>query len=360
MTIAVEISNPDKALFPDGLTKAELARYHERIAETMLPHVRGRPVHMQRFPDGIEGEEIQQRLAADYFPDFVARARVERKRGGSVEHVVIENAETLVYLADQACITPHVWLSRIDKLDNLDQLIFDLDPPGRDVGAVRDAARALRELLGEVELTAYVKTTGSRGLHVVAPLDRSALFEEARAFARELAALLAEREPKRFTVEQRKEKRRGRLYSTRHAVPVRRRRWRPTPCGCCGGHRSPARSSGASSAVSSRSSSPCATSPAGSRARTTPGPRSKAMPARAKRSGRSPGSALDDAERGELGNAAGEAGALHDLDHPLDLLVGERRLLGQALVRGRADDDALRLELPPEVGAMDLLASARA
>jgi bifunctional non-homologous end joining protein LigD len=212
MSAAVEISNPEKALFPDGLTKAELARYYERIAETMLPHVRGRPLHMQRFPDGIEGEEIQQKQAPDYFPGYVKRARVKRKRGGSVAHVVIENAETLVYLADQACITPHVWLTRIDKLYNPDQLIFDLDPPGRDLGPVRDAARALRELLEEIGLAAYVKTTGSRGLHVVTPLDRSARFEETRAFARELAALLAEREPKRFTVEQRKQKRRGRLY----------------------------------------------------------------------------------------------------------------------------------------------------
>ena len=209
---AVEISNPDKALFPDGLTKANLARYYERIAETMLPHVRGRPVHMQRFPDGIEGNEIQQKQAPDYFPDFVERARVKRKRGGSVDHVVIENEETLVYLADQACITPHVWLSRIDKVDHPDQVIFDLDPPGRDLEPVRAAARALKELLEETGLAAYLKTTGSRGLHVVAPLDRSADFDEVRTFARKLAALLAEREPKRFTVEQRKEKRRGRLY----------------------------------------------------------------------------------------------------------------------------------------------------
>jgi bifunctional non-homologous end joining protein LigD len=178
----------------------------------MLPHVRGRPVHMQRFPDGIEGEEIQQKQVPDYFPDYVKRARVKGKRGGSVEHVVIENAETLVYLADQACITPHVWLSRLDRPDNPDQLIFDLDPPGRDLAPMRDAARALRELLEEVGLAANVKSTGSRGLHVVTPLNRSARFEETRAFAGELAGLLAEREPKRFTVEQRKQKRRGRLY----------------------------------------------------------------------------------------------------------------------------------------------------
>ncbi|MGZ4403911.1 MAG: non-homologous end-joining DNA ligase [Gaiellaceae bacterium] len=212
MSVAVEISKPDKVLFPDGLTKADLARYYERIAPTMLPHVRGRPVHMQRFPDGIEGEEIQQKQAPHYFPDFVERVRVRRKRGGSIEHVLIENEETLVYLADQACVTPHVWLSRVDRLDNPDQLVFDLDPPGPDRRAVVDAARALRKLLEEVGLVAYVKTTGSRGLHVVAPVDRNVRFDETRAFARDVAALLAEKEPRRYTVEQRKEKRQGRLY----------------------------------------------------------------------------------------------------------------------------------------------------
>jgi len=212
MSVAVEISNPGKALFPDGLTKADLARYYERVAETMLPHVRGRPVHMQRFPDGIDGEEIQQKQVPDYFPEFVRRERVRRKAGGSVTHVVIENPETLVYLVDQACITPHVWLSRIDRLDDPDQLIFDLDPPGRDLEPIRAAARARRELLEELGLAAYVKTTGSRGVHVVSPLERSAGFDDVRAFAREVAAVLAEREPGRFTVEQRKAKRRGRLY----------------------------------------------------------------------------------------------------------------------------------------------------
>ena len=209
---SIAISNPDKPLFPDGTTKADLARYYGRIADVMLPHVRGRPVHMQRFPDGIDGPEIQQKQAPDYFPDVVARARVPRKRGGSVEHVVIENAETLVYLAGQACITPHVWLSRTDALDNPDQIVFDLDPPRPDLPTLRDGARALRRLLEDVGLRAYVKSTGSRGLHVVAPLDGRAAFDEARAFARDIATRLAEDSPDRFTVEQRKDRRGGRVY----------------------------------------------------------------------------------------------------------------------------------------------------
>ena len=212
MTV-VELSNPGKVLFPgDGITKADLAGYYEWVAERMLPHVRGRPLHMQRFPDGIDGEVIQQKQVPDYFPAFVERVEVRRKGGGSVTHALVENADTLVYLADQACVTPHTWLSRADRLDNPDQLIFDLDPPGRDLGTVRDAARALRALLDELGLNAYLKTTGSRGYHLVVPLDRHDGFDQVRAFAREVAKELAAREPKRLTVEQRKDKRRGRLF----------------------------------------------------------------------------------------------------------------------------------------------------
>jgi bifunctional non-homologous end joining protein LigD len=206
------ISNPAKALFPDGMTKLDLAAYYERVADVMLPLVLGRPVHMQRFPDGIEGPQIQQKQAPAYFPDFVTRVRVARKRGGSVEHVVIDKVQTLVYLVDQACITPHVWLSRGDRLESPDRLIFDLDPPRPDPIVLRRAARTLRSLLDDVGLSPYLMTTGSRGLHVVAPLDRSASFEEARAFARSLAQVLVAREPERFTLEQRKNRRGERLY----------------------------------------------------------------------------------------------------------------------------------------------------
>ncbi len=209
---AIQIPHPEKVLFPDGTTKADLARYYERIAEVMLPHVRGRPLHMQRYPDGIEGEEIQQKQAPSYFPDFVSRARVPRKRGGTIEQVVIENAETLVYLAGQACITPHTWLSRTGSLEHPDELIFDLDPSDGELVAMRDGARTLWDLLHAVGLRAYLKSTGSRGFHIVAPLDARAGFDEARAFARSVAERVVERDPDRFTIEQRKENRGGRVY----------------------------------------------------------------------------------------------------------------------------------------------------
>jgi bifunctional non-homologous end joining protein LigD len=118
----------------------------------------------------------------------------------------------VVYLADQACITPHVWLSRIDRPDHPDRLIFDLDPSGRTFEPVVAAARALRDMLEAIDLVPYLMTTGSRGLHVVAPLDRSADFNTVRALARRVAASVADEAPDRFTIEQRKEKRRGRVY----------------------------------------------------------------------------------------------------------------------------------------------------
>jgi bifunctional non-homologous end joining protein LigD len=209
----IEISNPDKVLFPDdGITKADLAGYYGRVAETMLPHLERRPLHLQRFPDGIGGEEIHQKQVPDYFPDFVERIDVPKKGGGRITHALALNPQTLVYLAGQAVVTPHTWLSRADKLDCPDQVVFDLDPPRADLDVVREAARALRSILEKIGLAPFVKPTGSRGLHVVCPLDRSPDFDEVRAFCRDVADLVVARDRDRFTTEQRKQKRRGRLY----------------------------------------------------------------------------------------------------------------------------------------------------
>jgi bifunctional non-homologous end joining protein LigD len=208
----VKISNPDKILFPDdGITKGDLIEYYRRVAPRMLPYVRGRPLHMQRFPDGIGGEEFQQKRIPSYFPDWISRVEV-KMTGGFLTHPVIDNAATLVYLANQAVITPHVWTSCVDRLEYPDQLIFDLDPSGTDFEAVRFAARTLRGLLESLGLTPFLKTTGSRGLHVIVPLDASADFEKVHGFARAVAQLLASRHPAELTTETRKQKRAGRLY----------------------------------------------------------------------------------------------------------------------------------------------------
>ncbi|MBD3349442.1 MAG: ATP-dependent DNA ligase [Candidatus Eisenbacteria bacterium] len=212
-SVTIESERRDKVFFPDsGITKAELVDYYHMIADVMLPHVRDRAVSMHRFPDGIEEEGFFHKDAPDYFPGWVTTETLENRQRGSTTYVVIDKTATLVYLADQGTITPHVWLSRINRPERPDRLIFDLDPPDDEFGPTRSAARVIRETLEDVDVASFVMTTGSRGLHVVVPLDRDSDFEEARAFAADVAELAALRHPDELTVEQRKKKRKGRLF----------------------------------------------------------------------------------------------------------------------------------------------------
>jgi bifunctional non-homologous end joining protein LigD len=208
----VEISSPDKVLYPgEGITKGDLVEHYRRAAERILPHLKDRPLALERYPDGIRGERIFQKNVPRHFPSWISRVTV-RKAGGTLDQVVCTEAATLVYLANQACITPHAWLSRADRPDHPDQVIFDLDPAVNGFEEARVAALSLRSLLEELELPSFAKTTGGKGIHVTVPLDRRADFAAVRQFARDVAAVLVTRDPKRLTTEQRKDKRRGRLY----------------------------------------------------------------------------------------------------------------------------------------------------
>lgn len=212
----VEISRPEKILFPDaGLTKSDLVEYYRKVADRMLPHLRHRPLTLQRFPDGIDEEGFYQKEIGDHFPDWIERLEVEKKEGGTVTQVVCGDAATLVYLADQAAVTLHTWLSREDRLQRPDRIVFDLDPPESGKGGfdlVRAGARAYRELLEELGLAPFVMTTGSRGLHVTVPIERRQDFDEVRELARDASELLARRDPERFTTARSKEERGGRLF----------------------------------------------------------------------------------------------------------------------------------------------------
>ena len=208
----IAVSRPDKVLFPeDGITKGEVVDYYRRIADWMLPHVAGRAMTLQRFPDGIGEPGFFQKSASDYFPDWIRRARLP-KEDGEVDHVVADDAATLVYLANQAMITPHVSLSRVDDPNKPDKLVFDLDPSVEDLSALRDAARTVGRTLQQAGLEPFLMSTGSRGFHVVAPLVPESDFDEVRAFCRNLAESLAEQYPEHLTVEHRKAKRMGRIF----------------------------------------------------------------------------------------------------------------------------------------------------
>jgi bifunctional non-homologous end joining protein LigD len=216
-THTIELTHSDKLLFPaDALhprdiTKGELIDYYLRIADTMLPYLRDRPLSMERYPEGIGGERFIQKDVPEYFPPWIERIEVAKKTGGEITQMLCNNPATLVYLANQDCITPHPWLSRKDALDYPDKLVFDLDPPG-EFTPVRQGAGHIHDLLVELGLTAYLMSTGSRGVHIVVPLDRSADFDAVRSFAHKLADTIADRHPDLFTVEPHKDKREGRIF----------------------------------------------------------------------------------------------------------------------------------------------------
>jgi bifunctional non-homologous end joining protein LigD len=212
----VPITHPEKELFP-GITKLDLAEYYAKVGPAMVPLVRDRPITMQSFPGGIEGDGYLIKSAPKHFPEWVARATV-RKRGGTVTHALANNAETLVYMANQNTITEHVWLSRIDKPDQPDRVIFDFDPhEGGTFADCRAAARDLGELLRDRGLATYAMVTGSQGLHVVVPIRRGPEFPEVFQWAKQVGQELADASPGKLTMEFLKENRGGRIY-----VDVRR------------------------------------------------------------------------------------------------------------------------------------------
>ncbi|AXK34008.1 ATP-dependent DNA ligase [Streptomyces armeniacus] len=210
----ITLHRPDKVLFPDdGLTKRDLVEHYRAVSRAMLPQLRDRPLMMVRHPDGIKRHGVVQKNVPEHFPDWIHRVELP-KQDGTVTHVVCDDQATLLYLADQACVTPHRFLSRADAPDHPDRLIFDLDPSGdADFEDVRWAAQRVCDLLeDELGLPVQLMTTGSSGLHLIVPLDRRAPFDDVREFAGDAASLLARRHPDRLTVEQRKSARGSRIY----------------------------------------------------------------------------------------------------------------------------------------------------
>jgi bifunctional non-homologous end joining protein LigD len=209
----IELSNPDKVLFPaDGYTKADLAAYYESVAEWMVPHVRDRPLNLWRWNTGIGGRLVVQQDIPKGAPDWVKRVETPRRKGGSIEHVLCQDADTLRWLANQNCITPHVWSARRDRLDRPDHIVFDFDPEaGSDFTLVREGALLAGERLRELGLEPFAMVTGSKGIHVIAPIKRTRDAMWVRERAGQIGVEIAERSPDTLTTEWRKEKRDGKI-----------------------------------------------------------------------------------------------------------------------------------------------------
>ena len=206
------ISHPEKVLFPDdGITKGELAAYYEEMAPFILPHILRRPVTMERFHRGIGEPGFFQKSVTKGFPEWLQRVEVP-KHGGTVHHPLVTDTRSLLWMANQNCITPHVWTSRVPTLTKPDICVFDLDPGADEPERLRNAVLGLRALLADLGLTSFVKTSGSKGFHIVVPLDGKTQVGDVAHFGNVVGALLVKRDPKNLTLEFTKVDRQGRIY----------------------------------------------------------------------------------------------------------------------------------------------------
>jgi bifunctional non-homologous end joining protein LigD len=221
------ITHPEKVLFPDdGITKGELAAYYESVAPLMLPHIERRPVTMERYPAGIGEKGFFHKDVSRGFPEWLERVETPKK-GGVVHYPLVGDVRSLLWVTNQNCITPHVWASRVPRLYYPDVCVFDLDPSGDDPGVLRAATLGLRDLLAELGLTTWVKTSGSKGFHVVVSLDGETGFVEVAEFAHAVGAIAVSRDPDHLTQEFSKADRGGRIlvdtgrngYSATFAAP---------------------------------------------------------------------------------------------------------------------------------------------
>jgi bifunctional non-homologous end joining protein LigD len=217
------LANPDKVLFPkDGITKRDIWDYYTAIAPLMLPHLRGRPLTMQRYPDGITGEEWYQQNAPDKSPAFVRLVDSGPRHDGK-KRIVCDDLETLQWLANLAALTLHQWTSHVPAsavsraaIDHAlalpDYVVLDLDPGSGPWSHLVEVARAVRSLLEALSLRSFVKTSGKRGVHVYVPIAAGPTHDQATRFAEQVARAVAKVLPDISTVERMKDKRSGKLY----------------------------------------------------------------------------------------------------------------------------------------------------
>jgi bifunctional non-homologous end joining protein LigD len=209
--LTVACTHTERVMFPAvGITKGEMLAYYKDIADHMLPELRGRPLSVERYTKGVDQGGFFQKHAQKHYPAWLARAELGHKT--RVVYPIVDNAAGLVYMANQGSVAFHVWTSRAATPEHPDQLVFDLDPPDGRFDLVRQVAVILRDLLEPLGLPAFVKTTGSKGLHVISPLDGRATYAEVSGLCDRIAKLVCARHPDLCTMEFYKKDRKGRLF----------------------------------------------------------------------------------------------------------------------------------------------------
>lgn len=208
----IEISHPDKLIFPEsGINKLQMVKYYETVAEDILPYLKDRPLTLHRFPDGVEKSGFYQKNASDYFPDFIKTIQVKTEDGENTQ-VLCSNKKSLIYLANQGTVTFHIWLSKKDKLDKPDKVVFDLDPPENSFEKVKEGAKITATFLRKRGIEPKLMTTGQNGLHVWYEIRRTKTFDQLRPILKEMAQELERQNPDLFTTAIRKNQREGKIF----------------------------------------------------------------------------------------------------------------------------------------------------
>ena len=209
--ITVACTHVDRIMFPDsGIEKREVLAYYHRVADLMVPELRDRPLSMERFTKSVDKGGFFQKHAQKHYPPWIDRVEIGGKT--IVEYPIANSNAALVYFANQGGVAFHIWTSRTAAPDHPDLVVFDLDPPEGKFELVREVARLLHELLDELGLPAFLKTTGSKGLHVVVPIDGVATYPQVNELTHGIAQLLCTRYPDLVTIEFYKKDRKGRLF----------------------------------------------------------------------------------------------------------------------------------------------------
>jgi bifunctional non-homologous end joining protein LigD len=216
----VNLSSADRVLFPeDGVTKGDLFEYYRAVAPAILPHLRDRPFTMKRYREGIAGPVFFQKQAPKGMPSWLPtrQFRTYPREGGSrlVDFPLVNDEPSLLWMVQMHCIDMNAWYSRVDKPERPDFVLFDLDPPDGGFAMAIEVAHLIRELLDDLGLPGYVKTSGADGIHIVAPITRRSTYDDTYAFAEAASRLLEERHPGLVTTEWLKKKRRGVLVDHR-------------------------------------------------------------------------------------------------------------------------------------------------
>jgi bifunctional non-homologous end joining protein LigD len=210
----IRISNPHRVVFPrQGITKADLAVYYDAVAARILPHAARHPLSLVRCPGGRNDKCFFQKHASAGFPDELKRVKLKEKSGKRADYLYVDGIEGVIAAVQMGTLEFHIWGSRIDAVEKPDRLVFDLDPDDSlDFPVVSLAAAVVRQRLSDLGLQTVALVTGGKGVHVIAPLRRTAEWPEVKSFARAFATRLANEEPDIFVATASKQRRRGRIF----------------------------------------------------------------------------------------------------------------------------------------------------